>query len=270
MRMKKAVWQFLLCTIFGMALTGCAGEKDQTEQNETQNTQTENTQNDNQIEQNDNAKAQNEEAAGGTPRETVDFKKLQEENPDIFAWLYVPGTNIDMPLLQSPEEDDYYSSHDHKKQESANGALYTEMANLMNFCDFNTIIHGQDQTDKDPFYELHQFENPEFFARNNKFYVYLPDNVLTYEIYAAYDDESSDILRRFDYTTMAGCESYLEQIQNTRDLGKNIREGWEELTPYHFLVTLNGSVKEQDNTQFVVIGVLVGDAAGKIDRVILD
>lgn len=32
----------------------------------------------------------------------VDFDVLQKENPDIFAWLYVPGTGIDAPILQSP------------------------------------------------------------------------------------------------------------------------------------------------------------------------
>ena len=48
-----------------------------------------------------------------------------------------------------------------------------------------------------------------------------------------------------------------------------MREGWDDLTPYHFLVTLDGSIRE-DDTQYVVIGALISDAAGTIDRVILD
>ena len=30
----------------------------------------------------------------------VDFQKLQEMNPDIYAWIQIPGTKIDYPVLQ--------------------------------------------------------------------------------------------------------------------------------------------------------------------------
>lgn len=119
-------------------------------------------------------------------------------------------------------------------------------------------------------YGLHLFENPDFFAKHKNFYIYLPDNVLTYEIVAAYYDEESDILRRHDYTTYQGCQDYLEEMYGARDMGKNFREGWEEITPYHFLVTLDGGRRKDMAMQYVVVGVLMKDAAGKVERVILD
>lgn len=207
-----------------------------------------------------------QETAGGG----IDFGELQGQNPDIFAWLYVPGTDIDAPILQSGIADDYYEGHTADGKEGEAGALYTEMANLMDMCDFNTVIHGKDGEEGDIFYGLHLFENPDFFAEHKNFYIYLPDNVLTYEIAAAYYDEDSDILRRYDYTTYQGCQDYLDQMYGAKDMGKNFREGWEGLTPYHFLVTLNGGRREGTASQYVVIGVLVGDAAGRIGRVILD
>ena len=164
----------------------------------------------------------------------VDFEVLQEENPDIFAWLYVPGTDIDYPVLQSPVSDDYYKSHGQNGQEDESGALYTEMPNMMNMCDFNTIIHGKDNEDGDLFAGLHKFEDPDFFEKNEEFYIYLPGNVLTYEVFAAYYDDGSDILRRFDYTTYAGCEAHLEQIYAAREMGKQLREGWEDLMPVSY------------------------------------
>lgn len=200
----------------------------------------------------------------------IDFEAIRQENPDIFAWLYLPGTDIDYPILQSPVSDDYYKTHTADGKAGDAGALYTEMANLMNMCDFNTIIHGKDREEGDIFHDLHLFENPDFFAGQELFYIYLPDNVLTYEIIIACYDEESDILRRYDYTTYEGCENYIRQLYGIRDMGKNQREGWKELTPLHFLVTLNGSVREEEQSQYIVTGVLAADAAGKIDRVILD
>lgn len=196
----------------------------------------------------------------------VDFAMLQEKNPDIFAWLYIPGTDIDLPVLQSHISDEYYITHDIMGGEDSTGAVYTEMPNLMNMCDFNTVIHGNDLEEDAPFKELHQFEDADFFKEHVEFYLYLPDNVLTYEIFTAYYDEGSDILRRYDYTTYAGCAEHLNDIYTTRSMNRNMREDWEGLTPYHFLVTLDGRVRE-DGTQYVVIGALINDAAGQIDRV---
>jgi len=199
----------------------------------------------------------------------VDFDMLQSKNADIFAWLYIPDTGIDLPLLQSHISDEYYKTHDALAEENTVGAVYTEMPNLMNMCDFNTIIHGNDLDEEALFKELHLFEDAEFFEKHEEFYIYMPDNVLTYEIFTAYYDEGSDILRRYDYTTLAGCQAHLNDIYSVRSMHRNFREGWEGLTPYHFLVTLDGIVRD-DNTQYVVIGALKEDAAGKIDRMIYE
>lgn len=199
----------------------------------------------------------------------VDFDALQQINPDIFAWLYVPGAGIDIPVLQSHESDEYYKTHTPDGEEGTAGSVFTEMPNLMNMCDFNTIFHGKDLEEEDWFYSLHKFEDGDFFRANEVFYLYLPDNVLTYEVVAAYYDEGTDILRRYDYTTYSGCQSYLEDMYGYKSMNKNMREGWDDLTPYHFLVTLDGSIRE-DNTQYVVVGALIEDAAGTIDRMILE
>ncbi len=41
----------------------------------------------------------------------VDFKKLESVNADIYAWLRVPGTNIDYPVVQSRTDDTFYAAH---------------------------------------------------------------------------------------------------------------------------------------------------------------
>ena len=64
----------------------------------------------------------------------IDFAMLQEKNPDVFAWLHVPGTGIDMPVLQSHVSDEFYITHDAAGEENSAGAVYTEMPNMMNIC----------------------------------------------------------------------------------------------------------------------------------------
>jgi len=198
----------------------------------------------------------------------IDFTVLQEENPEIWGWLYIPGTDIDRPLLQSATSDTYYQNHTADGQEGEAGALYIEIPNQINLCDFNTVIHGKDQKEGDLFYELHKFEEPDFFNEHEALYIYTPDNVYTYSIYAAYYDEGSDILRRYDYTTYQGCNAYLADYYDRRDMTMNKRDGWEDLTAGHFLLTLDGATTE--DRQFVVMAGLVNAGVANMDRMIFD
>lgn len=198
----------------------------------------------------------------------IDFTVLQEENPEIWGWLYIPGTDIDRPLLQSATSDAYYQDHTADGQEGETGALYIEIPNQINLCDFNTVIHGKDQKEGDLFYELHKFEEPDFFNEHEALYIYTPDNVYTYSIYAAYYDEGSDILRRYDYTTYQGCNAYLADYYDRRDMTMNKRDGWEDLTAGHFLLTLDGTIT--GDRQFVVMAGLVNAGVANMDRMIFD
>lgn len=199
----------------------------------------------------------------------IDFAVLQEENPEVFAWLYVPGTSIDFPVLQSEETDNFYESHDKYKNESDEGAIYTEMANMKSMCDFNTVLHGKGG-ENGLFTELYRFADPEFFNAHQKIYLYLEDNLLTYEVFAAFERDNTSLIRTYDFTYASGCQKFLDDMYDSREMGKNIREGWEDVTPYHFLITLTTTSTANPDKQYVVIAALVGDAAGTIDRVVVE
>ena len=64
----------------------------------------------------------------------IDFAAAQAANPDVYAWIWIPGTNIDYPILQSETEDDaYYLNHTIEKKEGLPGTIYTEKYNGKEF-----------------------------------------------------------------------------------------------------------------------------------------
>lgn len=203
--------------------------------------------------------------------EKVDFEILKEENPDIFAWLYIPDTEIDCPVLQNTEEDDFYKEHDAYGKESAYGAAYIEIANLSSMCDFNTVIHlGKETNEVEEFADLYRFADPQFFEEHERFYLYMDGNVLTYEIFAAYERENMSLIRSYDFTYLAGCQRFLNDMYGIRDLSMNLREGWDGVSPYHFLVTLTAQENDDADKQFVVLAILIEDAEKKIDRAVME
>ena len=202
----------------------------------------------------------------------VDFRALKEENPEIFAWIYIPDTSIDAPVAQSGESDEYYASHNITKENDENGALYIEAANLTSMCDFNTVIHGNTAEDGESglFAELYQFSDPDYFDSHEQMYLYLEDNVLTYEIFAAYERENNSLIRTYDFTYLSGCDLFLKDMYGIRSMNMMIRSGWEDVTPYHFLVTLTTSRGKDSDSQFVVLAALIEDPAGTIDRAVME
>lgn len=37
----------------------------------------------------------------------VDFVALQQRNPDVYAWIQIPNTAVDYPILQSSTDNSY-------------------------------------------------------------------------------------------------------------------------------------------------------------------
>lgn len=215
---------------------------------------------------------QSESFAGESAADAqVDFAALKEKNPDIFAWLYVPDTAIDCPVLQSEESDTFYENHNAYGEEDDTGAAYIELANLTSMCDFNTVLHGKTGTDENGLFAgLYRFADPDFFEDHEYAYLYLDGNVLTYEIFAAYERENTSLIRTYDFTYLSGCQQFLNDLYGTRDMTMNLRDGWENVSPYNYVITLTTQREENAEKQFVVVAALIQDAAGTINRVVTE
>ena len=100
-------------------------------------------------------------------------------------------------------------------------------------------------------------------------YLYLDGNVLTYEIFAAYERENTSLIRSYDFTWLSGCQQFLDDLYG-KQMGKNLREGWEGVTPRDFLITMTPERGDVQSEQFIVVAVLVGDAAGTINQAVIE
>ena len=200
----------------------------------------------------------------------VDIAKLKESNEDIFAWINVPNTSIDYPVLQSSEGDDsFYTNHNVNKEEDPKGAIYTECANLKDMCDFNEVLHGSSPEDGTMFADVEKFLDRKYFEEHPYIYVYMEGNALIYYVFAAYNRSNTRLLQQYDFTCASGCQDFLDEIYDSRTMTKNIRSGWEDaVKPENFIITLSTVSSTDPSKQTIVVGCLVGDVMGKIDRVI--
>lgn len=53
----------------------------------------------------------------------AEYASLYEKNKDVIGWLSIDGTVIDYPVMQTPEEEEYYLRRDFYGKENQNGCL---------------------------------------------------------------------------------------------------------------------------------------------------
>lgn len=190
------------------------------------------------------------------PGKILDWEYLWEQNEDIYAWIYIPDTNIDYPILQHETDNSYYLNYNLDGSKGYPGCIYTENINAKDFSDYNTLIYGHNMKNGTMFNHLHKFEDESFFNENRYVFIYMPDKILVYDIFAAYKFSNAHILYSYDCFTEQGFSSYLEMVYEEYGESGNFREGVEVSGENH-IVTLSTCVGGESESRFLVQGVLV-------------
>lgn len=166
---------------------------------------------------------ENEEPKEPQEEIPIDFASLQAQNPDVYAWIQIPDTNVDYPILQSATDDSYYLDHTIDGVEGYPGSIYTESLNSKDFTDFNTVIYGHDMKDGSMFKHLHKYEDMSFLMEHQDVIIYTPEQKYVYRIFAAVEYDDRHVMYSYDFNTDAGKQEFLDSIYNVTSMTKNIR-----------------------------------------------
>lgn len=90
------------------------------------------------------------------------LEKCRKINPQAVAWLNIPDTEIDFPVVQC-DNNDYYLIHDFERKESYMGVPFLDYRNSGSFSDFNSVIYGHNISNRYMFYPLLNFKNTDYF-----------------------------------------------------------------------------------------------------------
>lgn len=108
-----------------------------------------------------------------------EYAVLYEENPDVIGWLSVEGTNIDYPVMQTPEDEQYYLYRDFYGEENRNGSLIMDTESTVGVGrreqayiggtspSANLIIHGHTMKSGLMFGKLSLYEDETYGKEHN-------------------------------------------------------------------------------------------------------
>ena len=187
------------------------------------------------------------------------YQNLYEMNNDFIGWLTISNTNIDYPVMFTPDEPEYYLRRAFDKTSSQSGTPFIgENGNIDSDC---LIIYGHNMKNGSMFAQLHKFEDPDFFDANREVLIYLPGEVLHYTIFAAHIYDDRHLLYSFDFTDPEVYQKYLDSIFSTRDMSANIDKDI-TVTTDDQIITLVTCIGSQPNNRLLVQAVLTDREPG--------
>ena len=117
----------------------------------------------------------------------VDFAKLKEINPEIYAWIRIPDTNIDYPVAQHAGEDQtYYLKHDLYGTPQFAGCIFSQEPSAKDLSDPVTVLYGHNMKNGSMFQNLYHFVEEDALEQDPYVYMYTDGHTCVYRIYAAY------------------------------------------------------------------------------------
>ena len=115
----------------------------------------------------------------------VDFALLQEENPDIIAWIYCPDTEVNYPVLQS-EDNRYYLRRGSDGSYRVAGSIFADCRNTSDLSDENLILYGHNMKSGSMFALLPHYAQQEFYEEHPVWYLLTPTANYKVKLFAGF------------------------------------------------------------------------------------
>ena len=91
-------------------------------------------------------------------------------------------------------------------------AFFSQRYNTTTFQDPVTVLYGHNRQSQTMFAQVNNFADAAFFAKNQKIFVYTPDKVYEYTIFAAYPHSSEHLLLCHDFTDSQQFADYFASL----------------------------------------------------------
>lgn len=145
------------------------------------------------------------------------YGALFEKNPDMIGWLSIPGTVIDYPVMQTPEEPDFYLHRNFNREYSAYGVLYAEEECSISPQSDNITVYGHNMKNGTMYGSLEKYKEEEFYKAHPKVHFDTLAGFGVYEIIGVFKI-SPEEFPYHQFIEASGPEEFDEYINRVKEL----------------------------------------------------
>lgn len=186
------------------------------------------------------------------------LKDLKKLNPDVKAWIQVPKTNIDYPVVQGQDDMEYINKNVYGEFELS-GAIFLSCLNKDDFSDPYNLVYGHNMKNGGMFADVADFTNKEYFETHQKGKLYLTDATRKIRFFACMKVTAADAkIYHPDGYRKDNLKDLLDYIQANAVQYRDVNVADE-----NSLIALSTCSEAETNGRVVLIGKLEREVAEK-------
>ena len=176
-------------------------------------------------------------------------------NDDMVAWLQIPDTGIDYPVMWTPGDENYYLYRGFNGKDNKNGCLILDTDSSLAPLTTNLIIHGHNMKSGAMFGNLTDYEKESFYETHKEMFLYTEECKKTYEVIAVFRSQvfkKTDTVFKFYKFFQANTQEEFDDFYNNIKAMSLYDTGVSAEFGDRFL-TLSTCVYHVKNGRFVVV-----------------
>jgi sortase B len=172
----------------------------------------------------------------------IGFDTLRGTNPDTVAWIKVPGTAIDYPVVQSGDNN-YYLNRTFDKEINQSGWIFGDYRNNFKNLDQNTIIYGHGLLNQIMFGSLKNTLKESWYNnRENHLVELTTENQKTkWQVFSTYKISSTTDYLQIKLDNQLEYSNFLQKIRD-----RSIYDYKVDMSPEEKIITLSTCANKRD------------------------
>lgn len=180
------------------------------------------------------------------------LNRFKEENSDVVAYIEIPDTYVQYPILKGPDND-FYLRRGLDKEYDIAGSLFVDTMNNGNFNDDNTVVYGHHLEIDSMFTALDQYRKQDFAETHRTIYLTTEDGLREYQVFAAYGTPSDYDYRTINFGKPEDKIPYFEKLKNVSEVSLETSN----FTTMDDIITLSTCQYDYDDQRLAVHAVRV-------------
>lgn len=180
----------------------------------------------------------------------VDFESLKKINDDVVAWIYIPGTNINYPVVQGADNDHYlYRLVDQTYNKA--GSIFMDYRNNGVMNDSNTVLYGHHMRNKTMFAQITGYVEQEFYDAHPYGMLLTPEGNYLVKFFSGYVTDIYSDAWAMRFRSDSEYAAWISEVSGRSYFSTDVIPTVDDR-----MVTLSTCTYEYDNARFVVHGIL--------------
>lgn len=191
------------------------------------------------------------------PTRVMGYQALKDMNSDFYGWLFINDTKINYPVMESPNEPEFYLRKGFDKKYSLSGSLFTDYRCTKE--GGNLIIYGHHMKNGVMFGSLPEYAKQEYYEAHKYINFDTLGETGTYQVLAAFYSkiykEGEEGFRYYDYYDLSkksDFDKYVRKAVEASEIDSGISAGYGDQ-----LLTLSTCNYHSEDGRFVIVAVKI-------------